>query len=100
MGWGRDLFPYVVELQLFFSPLLLGGGGGGGGGGLVGSGRVGEKRGLLLIYVYFLRGEEGRKEGKKRERWFDYLFLLCLWDGGRENRCCVLFCVDLAWKKI
>lgn len=66
------------------------------------------KRGLLLICVVSA-GEEGRKEGKgeggggegkKRERWFDYLFLLCLWDVGRENRCCVLFCVDLAWKKI
>lgn len=62
------------------------------------SGRVGSGKKGLRIDICIVSAGEGRKEGKKRERWFDYLFLLCLWDGGRENRCCVLFCVDLAWK--
>lgn len=62
------------------------------------SGRVGSGKKGVRIDICIVSAGEGRKEGKKRERWFDYLFLLCLWDGGRENRCWILFCVDLAWK--
>lgn len=73
------------------------------------SGRVGSGKKGLRIDICIVSAGEGRKEGKgdgegegeeRKGRWFDYLILLCLRDGGRENRCCVLFCVDLAWKKI